>query len=421
MSPQASPLNDAAFWRCENLGLHSPQLGERLVATAAQQIAERGLAAVSARSIASAACASPGSINYNFDGIERLFRRAFDLGKTLTERWILAHESHLLALPRSPDGAARALEHIIVHWTQAARPLALLYQEHLAATRSEPSAWTRLWRDFYLRIAAEFGLEEFEGRMMHLLFEAEALYNLSSWSPALEAAALHELIQHFGAFWLGGTPGPVIGAEALAEQTSCMPAEDMPPTAIRIMEAAAEVVKSGLDALTHRSVAAQAGVATGAVTHHFRSKEQLVAGAIQGLILSADLPMPPDQVRTAEDYIASLRNTGGSGGESVRQRRSLFLAAVRRPDLAASGAVIRFAHGQNTRAMMAQVFDLTPEALALHPGVLARLLLAIPLAIASDDAPVESHDRLVAAIERHLLAQLPVKSQVVREGSDPRV
>lgn len=420
MRPRPTPpvrpsLTDStAAWQSEDLGSSQGPLGDRLAVSAAQQISERGLAAASARSIASAANASPGSINYNFGGIEQLLRHAFSVGIARAERWILAREPEVLALPRSPNGAAQALEHIVVQWTQAARPLALLYQEHLANTRSEPSPWTSLWSDFFLRVAVAFGLEEIDGRLMHLLFEAEALYNLSVWSPALEAAALRESIDHFGSFWLGGIPAPVIGAQALAEQTArgAAASEDMPQTAIRIMEAAAEVGKAGLDALTHRSVAIEAGLTTGAVTHYFRSKEQLVAAAIQGLLLTADIPMPPNRVHTAKDFVASLRaNTMSTGGEDrVRQRRSLFLAAVRRSDLAASGAVIRFAHGRNTRAMLATVFDPPPEVLALQPGLLSRLLSAVPLVAGPKDSQIETHARLLAAIENRLMVGMTGRS-----------
>jgi len=299
----------------------------------------------------------------------------------------------------------------------------LLYQEHLAATRREPSTWTLLWRDFFLRLAEAFNLNEFDGRLMHLLFEAEALYNLSNWSPALEAAALRESIDHFSAFWLGGAPAPLIGAQTQAEQTARMATSaDMPPTAIRIAEAAAEVVKTGLDALTHRSVATQAGLTTGAVTRYFRSKEQLVAAAMQGLLLTADVPMPLNRVHTAEEFAASLRTNVLSAGaaDRVRQRRSLFLAALRRSDLATAGAVMRFAHGRNTRAVLASAFDMQPEALALQPGLLSRLLFAIPVATQPEDSPIETQARLASAIESRLMNQIPVKAHAIPARLMPR-
>ncbi len=52
-------------------------------------------------------------------------------------------------------------------------------------------------------------------------------------------------------------------------------------TAARIAEAAAAVVaRQGFDALSVRTVAAAAGLAPGTVQHHFRTRELLIAGAM---------------------------------------------------------------------------------------------------------------------------------------------
>lgn len=393
---------------------------ERLVAAAAEQLAERGMAEASARSIAAAADASPSAINYNLGGIEHLFSAAFRRGVQLTAAWLEPLEPQLLALPRTPDGAVRALEHLLLAWTREARPLALLYQECLAATpgRGPGAAWTALWRDLWLRLAAAFGLSPAQGRMLQLFFESEALYHLSRWSPALEDAALRELAGHFGALWLQARPTRPIGALALAEDTARARADpSATPPSVRIMTAAAEVVEEGLSALTHRSVAARAGVTTGAVTHHFRTIEDLVAGAIRGQVLAmsrvvdGETVTPLDPVETPAALFVSLRRHAISAPESAgsaRGRRSLFLAAVRRPDLASSGAVIRFAHGGTARGMLDRLFVIAPEMISLYAGLLSRLASALPLACSADEAPQESQEMLVGAIEQGF-AGLPLR------------
>ncbi|CAN7572997.1 TetR family transcriptional regulator [Phenylobacterium sp. LjRoot225] len=406
LSPEPSPA------------VHSPDgetRADRLVSVAAQQIADHGLAAVSARSVAAAAGGSPSAVNYNLGGMERLLSTAFEQGVAQTADWLAARRCELQALPHRPEGAVRALEHIVAAWTREARPLALLYQECLAASvgRGVGAAWTALWRDFWLDAAATFGLGEIEGRLLHLFFESEGLYHLSRWSPALEAATLRELADHFGVVWLDAAAGPPMGALALAEQTAGAQAYGtIPHAAMRIAKAAAEVVEGGLGGLTHRAVAARAGVTTGAVTHHFRTIEELVAGAIRGQVLAMamagepDIPAPQTvaQSRSVEHFFQIVRPHAVVDHPSspALSRRNLFLAAVRRPELAGCGAVIRFAHGGTTRTGLDRVFDLLPEELALHAGVLSRLLSALWFAAAADPEPPATRERLFEAIASRL-------------------
>lgn len=395
----------------------------RLVAVAAQQIADQGAVATSARSVAAGAGAAASAVNYNFGGIEQLFSKAFEQGAGRTAEWLEPRRGDLRALPRTPDGAVCALEHVIVDWTRHARPLALLYQEHLVA---EPGArtgvaWTALWRDFWLDVAEDFGLGEIEGRLMHMLFESEALYHLSDWSPALEAAALRELVGHFGMAWLGARPSAPLGALALAEQSAGVLASgSIAPGAVRIAVAAAEVVNdSGVGALTHRAVAARAGVTTGAVTHHFRTVEDLVAGAIRGQILAlapgpgqAHAAPPVEEIDSIEQFLAGIRYYAAQDvgvTTSAVGRRAPFLAAVRRPDLAGAAAVIRFSHGGTARRAIGRFFDPPPGTLSLYAGALSRLSSTIWIACSADEQSGESRARLVEEIAARLLKILPAK------------
>lgn len=391
----------------------------RLVAAAAQQISDYGIAAASARSVAAAAGAAPSAINYNFGSIERLLSRAFDQGAARTADWLEARSHELRALPRSPDAAARALELVVLGWTREARPLALLYQECLAANPGEgpAAAWTALWRDFWLRTANAFGLGEAEGRLMHIIFESEGLYHLSTWSPALEAAALRELTDHFGAVWLGAAARAPIGALALAEESAGVLATgSIAPGALRIAEAAAEVIEGGLGRLTHRAVAARAGVTTGAVTHHFRSIPDLVAGAIRGQVMAlapreADNAPAVERIGAAAGFLEALRyyaTTDEPVAPSAR-RRIPFLAAVRRPDLAGAGAVIRFAHGGTARDAVSRFFDPPRGTLRLYAGLLSRLSSAIWFACSADEQPRGSREWLIDEIQARLLRNLPLK------------
>jgi len=392
-------------------------MAERLAAAAADQIANRGAGVTSARSVANDAGCAASAINYTYGGIEQLFLAVFGQGVDATLAWLAAMDRDLGALPATPAGAALALEHVLAEWCGPSRRLALLYQEALAAgAGAGPAAdWTRAWRDFWLRTAARFGLGEAEGRLMHGFFESEALYHLSTWSPALERAALRELCAHFAGVWLGAPKAALSGAVALAERTAgVLPEGSVTPAAVKIVEAAAAVVEeAGLGGLTHRAVATRAGVTTGSVTHHYRTVEDLMAGAIRGQVLAMHkLPadgraaaaemLTPDQLF---DAIATYAVTDRPWGPSLR-RRQLFLAAVRRPDLAGPGAVIRFAHGGTVGESLTRLFTIPDGTLSLYAGLVSRLTSASWFACAADDDRRERQMALIEAMKVRLVRDL---------------
>jgi AcrR family transcriptional regulator len=391
---------------------------QRLISATADLVARDGIAAASARAIATDAGASPSAINYNFGNIERLLQSTFALGVDETREWLELRRAEIALLPGSPDGAAWALLHGLRTWTAEGRRLALLYQEALAAgAGAGPAAdWTRLFRDFWLDIAERFGLAPIDGRLMHVFFESEALYHLSTWSPALEDAALADTVEHLAHVWLGAPLRPWRGALWHAEEASgTRPHGSAPPAAMRIAKAAAEVVEDkGLAGLTHRAVAHRAGVTTGSVTHHFRSIEDLVAGVIRGQVqvlteeAMASAPPPIDEILTPERLFEALRfhSAGERPASPVIRRRRLFLASARRRELAAAGAVIRYSHGGTVRDSLSRIFKLSEGDARLYSGVLSRLLSAIWFASAGDEDPRATRHALMDRIEATLMARL---------------
>ncbi|WP_084746084.1 TetR/AcrR family transcriptional regulator [Caulobacter henricii] len=395
---------------------------ERLRLAAAEVIAHHGVAAASARSIAAAAGMAPSAINYNHGSLERLLSATFTRGLADTASWLKGRIGELAFLPATPDAAALALEDVIVQWTAGERSLAVLYQECLATSLGSGVAadWTRLWRDFWLDVAEQFGLDPLEGRLLHVFFESEALHNLSRWSPALERGALREMCEYFAETWLGAIPRLGRGALDQAERIAGAKAHGtLPPAALRIAEAAAEVVEDkGLGGLTHRAVAARAGLTTGSVTHHFRSIEDLLAGAIRGqvqlLMQEADggshdqSPPAIDDVTSVEHLIDAIQLQAGQDRppSPLTRRRSLFLATIHRPDLATAGAVIRFSYGGTVREALGRLRPGTQASLALTAGVLSRLLSALWYACSAEDEPRTARERLSRRINERFVVGL---------------
>ncbi|PXA82881.1 hypothetical protein DMC18_25080, partial [Caulobacter sp. D5] len=189
-----------------------------MVQAAARLVAQEGIAAATARAVAGAAGVSPSAINYNLGGMERLLSSAFALGTQEAGDWLAARAREVAMLPPGPDGAARALEHVLIEWTGPARPLALLYQE--AVAEGVGLDWTRAWAGFWRETAQTLDLPPIAGRALHAFFESEALYHLSPWSPALERAVLRDMVDHFAAVWLDAPARPEAGALLAAERAA---------------------------------------------------------------------------------------------------------------------------------------------------------------------------------------------------------
>lgn len=382
----------------------SADRASRLVQAAARLVAQEGIAAATARAVASAAGVSPSAINYNLGGMERLLSSAFALGAQEASDWLAARAREVAMLPPGPDGAARALEHVLIEWTGPARPLALLYQE--AVAEGVGLDWTRAWASFWRETAQALDLPPIAGRALHAFFESEALYHLSPWSPALERAVLRDMVDHFAAVWLDAPARPEAGALLAAERAAgARPHGSVPLSAMRIAAAAAEVVEEkGLAGLTHRAVAARAGVTTGAVTHYFRTVEDLVGGAIRGQVAAmeaeaveaAETAPHIDEVLTLERLreVLTFHARAERPASPVLRRRRLFLAALRRADLAGAGAVIRYSHGGTLRDSLGRVTGRSAEEVVLAAGVASRLLSAIWFACRADNDPAAGREAL---------------------------
>ena len=376
------------------------------------RIVEAGLAEASARSIARLADANPSAINYNLGGVEHLYKMVFEQAADEAVLWIEARIPDIADLPSNSAGACAALEYVIRAWTSQARDLALLYQEALSWASADPSLlrrWTRSWRDFWVAIALRCGLDETRGRMMNLLFQSEALYHLSPWSPAVESAALRDLCDHFGWVWLGAprraASGGVETAQARLHGENLV---KLAPAALNLALSAVAVVQDkGLLGLTHRAVAAHAGVTVGAVTHYFRTAEDLVAGAIRGQVEELFQAEDADSAAALErGAISSLAMFAEGIEGSVASpavvkvlfgRRSLFLASLRAPDRARAGAVVRFGYGRTTERILSQIIQADRDAIPLHAAVMSRLVSSLWIVRLAEDAEAEPLGREVVA------------------------
>lgn len=386
---------------------------ERLISGARTRIVEAGLAEASVRSIARLADANPSAINYNLGGIEQLYRLVFEQAADDTASWLAARLDDTADLPADVAGAGAALEYVIRAWTSQGRDLALLYQEALSWAEVDPvlmRRWTRAWRNFWIAVAARCGLDIDGGRMMNLMFQSEALHHLSPWRPAVEDAALRDLCDHFVWTWLGGArrlpTGGLESAQAVLHGENLV---KLAPAALNLaLSAVAVVQEKGLLGLTHRAVAAHAGVTVGAVTHYFRTAEDLVAGAIRGqveeLFQVEDEDSGAALQRGAVPSLAAFAEGIAKSAESAAvsrvlfARRSLFLASLRAQGSARAGAVVRFGYGRTSERILNTLIQVDRDALPLHAAVMSRLVSSLWIARLAEDPGDDDTGRLAREI-----------------------
>lgn len=397
--------------------LAAPAIRDRLISGARMRIVEAGLAEASVRSIARMADANPSAINYNLGGIEQLYRLVFEQAADETTLWIATRLNDTADLPEGAAGAGAALEYVIRAWTSQGRDLALLYQEALSWAAADPDLmrrWTRSWRDFWDAVAARCGLDGMRGRMMNLFFQSEALHHLSPWRPAVEDAALRDLCDHFSWVWLGGPrrapSGGLESAQALLHGENLV---KLAPAALNLALAAVAVVQDkGLLGLTHRAVAAHAGVTVGAVTHYFRTAEDLVAGAIRGQVeelfqaedadsaAALERRAVPSLAKFAEGIERSVESPGVA--RVLFARRSLFLASLRSDGSARAGAVVRFGYGRTSERILSDIATGERGAIPLDAAVMSRLVSSLWIARLAEDPANDETGRLA----REIIARL---------------
>lgn len=158
-----------------------------------------------------------------------------------------------------------------------------------------------------------------------------------------------------------------------------------------ILRAALRLIgERGLHAVTHRDVAAAAGVSPGSTTYHFASLEELLTAALElfvedevarlSAVATALAGVAPDADAVLDAIAVQLDHTLASPAEQVAQFE-LYLEATRRPALQAAAArCVRAYHAVTAAALRAAgVADadaerMAPLVLAVTDGLLLQQL-----------------------------------------------
>jgi len=340
---------------------------DRLLDVALSAWEQRGYAGISARGIAQGAGQPVSSIYYHFTDLEHLLVASQNSALELARSWCARQLAAMPAeMPPAAEAMAPLMAALIQDWSVDHRRLAFAWREcQLIATRNEsymPALhdWGVLWADFWEEICRRCGIPEL-ARLSQFMFDGEGFLHLIRGEPVVDSACLIELCRGWGE-WLAGRPaleGPWRRHARLAaeEAAQAVPALDG-DVAERIAVAAADLVAhSGPVGLTHRAVAAKAGLTLGAVSYHFRTSTDLVQGAFEmvyrRVMVRNDEPKPAT-IRSRKDYEDfRQRAIGREDSPEIALNRvalhELLVAVARDSTLQGFAKQLRYLRGRSSR------------------------------------------------------------------------
>lgn len=327
----------------------------KLVSSAILLWENEGGAGVSARAVAGMAGLPVSSIYYHFGDIERLLETAQEEARAAAALWC---EEQLAAIRGDVTGAAALgplLAALIDDWCENRRSLAFAWREcQIRALRDPgcaPSAdqWGMLWQQFWGKICTLLGIGDL-ATLTAWFFDGASALHLLRWRRPLDRAALDELCWGWAAWIDGGLSGPdawfTLGQAEAVKLISVRELDDATAEAIAVA-AAETIAQRGVAALTHRAVAAQAGVTLGVVSYKFRTIADLLHAAFHVIYrrMVSRAPMPAAVLAMGREEALNGIEGGVPERTELLASDELLVASARNPHFQAFAAQLRYLRG----------------------------------------------------------------------------
>lgn len=299
------------------------------------------------------------SIYHHFGSLNHLYVAAQNAARASAEHWCSIRLDEIGGADSLPNQALPALlATLIDEWSQNHRREALAWREcYLLAARDGSyrpvlESWQRIWVEFCQEIASRCGLSEF-GEATSLFFDGESLLHLMQWRRSVDRAALEESCRG----WLSWITGSLTDEGpwrrfARLEASRAMPAVPaFSEVAEAIARAAADIIeRNGVAGLTHRAVAAEAGLTLGVVSHNFRTSAELARAAFETIYRRILATAYQDQ-STAVDMPGQAIDQLTAYRFSPTQQLAideLMLATVRQPEFQPFAPQLRYLRGRSS-------------------------------------------------------------------------
>ena len=330
---------------------------ERMASAMISLWEQRGNAELSVRLVSQAAGLPVSSLYHHFGTMEHLSVIAQDSARTEAERWCRLRLDEIAAARLSPEAFPALMAALIDGWAWDERRLAFAWRECQIMAARDPAyipslrAWQALWSSFWQEACERCSLGAF-GEATALIFYGESLLHLMRWRRSVDRACLDETCRAWS-LWLAGQLAPEGPWRRFAREQA---SGSMPELALltesaeRIAIAAADTVEElGMGGLTHRAVAARAGLTLGVVSYNFKTSADLARAAFEMLYrrvapVAAEHPRP---IPTREEGFE------GMIGYDIMSPRltamdELMISVARSADLRSFAPQLRYLRGRSS-------------------------------------------------------------------------
>ena len=345
-----------------------------------------GHAAISARALAQVTGLPNSSIFNYFGSLERLYVSAQEAAMASASAWCDRRREELADTPSGPESLPAIMAALIDDWCERERRTALAWRECQLLAARKPgfvkaaADWRAIWDGFWQELCNRLGIPG-AGLLTARIFDGESFFHLLRWRRPVDRAALDELCGGWSA-WLNGEPAPLAPWREIARAHAAegnVRVEPRDNTAIRIADAAAALLgRDGIAGITHRAVAAEAGLTLGVVSHKMRTSADLLNSAFESIywrgVISTEKRedmMVLDQDRAA--LVAGFVKWPGSD-EYRLARAELMVAAMRDPALAAFAARLRYLRGGASGRLLQALLGNKRRVSALDASVFASFV-----------------------------------------------
>lgn len=352
---------------------------QKLIAATLSAWELEGSGGVSGRSLAGSAGLPMSAIYYHFGDLERLLETAQAEARAETERWCAAQLDAIGADVRGPTALGPLMAVLVDDWCETRRTLAFARREsQLMALRDERhvalcARWEDLWQGFWREVCGRLDLADLS-TMTAWVFDGLVALHLLRWRRPVDRAALSELCDGWARWTTGHTASAGawfdLGRRDAFDLIPPPPPEDETTSAIQVA-AAATVAQRGVTGLTHRAVAAEAGLTLGVVSYKFRTSADLLKAAFDAIyrrmVPSPDsvVPTPPSNERPV---------SGVPERADLLGTEELLVAAARDPDFQAFAAQLRYLRGGSSGRYMQQLFGPEVRMSAIDNAIASTLM-----------------------------------------------
>lgn len=345
---------------------HLPETYE-ILEHALNLIAENGLEALTLRPLAQSLGVSVSSLTHRFGSKEALLAQLIDAARASEAETLSQWRERLSGVGMfSPDALAESLDLILCDLATTHARRSLFYCELVQISGPQPGLWPLIipWVDdrlaFWSALASRLSPQPAYalGSMLHAYITDELAHAL-----ALEPLADYRRLRRLGLKRLCGGLHPVGGSNGdqvladfciaalgdipgdIAVDHNARPPKGM---AARLVGHISDlIVDEGAGAVTHRAVAARAGVASSTLAYHFRTQDDLIRAGLEDIIR-----------RMTSDLRGLIAGDAGpipnpySAVEIARATFAIALWATRRPSMLACAADMRRLRGINLHKIL---------------------------------------------------------------------